>query len=60
MAAKEPNDAPLPIPPPEVVRARLTERLREVSLLRSLLRLSERAALGRRPDLARGGTGRVE
>jgi hypothetical protein len=31
------------IPPPEVVRERLSQSLREVKLLRSLLRLSEKA-----------------
>jgi hypothetical protein len=60
MAANEPSNPPLPIPPPEIVRARLTERLREVNLLRSLLRLSERAARDRRSALVQEGAGRVE
>jgi hypothetical protein len=32
------------VPPPEVVRQRLTDALREASILRALLRISERAA----------------
>jgi hypothetical protein len=35
------------IPPPEVVRERLSSTVRELQLLRQLLRLSERAARGR-------------
>jgi hypothetical protein len=36
------------IPPPEVVRARLGRALRDVDLLRRLLRLAEQAAKARR------------
>ena len=41
------NNAQSPVdklPPPEEVRRRLAENLREASILRSLLRLSQRAA----------------
>ncbi len=37
------DDTPIPIPPPEVVRHRLTNTLRDARLLRDLLKLSERA-----------------
>lgn len=43
MSVPEPSPANL-IPPPRIVRERLAKNLRESRLLRSLLRLSRRAA----------------
>jgi hypothetical protein len=40
------------IPDPQVIRARLGECLRETAMLRSLLRVAERAAKGRRQTKA--------
>jgi hypothetical protein len=49
------------IPAPELVRERLTNALRDVTLLRSMLRLSERAAKERqrrvRPPVGGAGSG---
>ena len=47
------NDQPLiqSLPPPAVVRDQLANALREVELLRRLLRLSERAEQYRHRDL---------
>lgn len=42
------TDAIRTIPDPETVRAQLAQRMREVDLLRRLLRLSEAAARDRR------------
>jgi hypothetical protein len=45
------------LPPPEQVRERLGDALREVELLRKLLRLSQRAEEYRAADGARRGGG---
>lgn len=46
----KPADAICDIPPASKVREQLSERLREVDLLRRLLRLAERAEKARRRE----------